>query len=96
MRKILRDLLVKLINDIDSGNTNISEDDSIKIAKVLKSYLDTNKVMSKYQAYSYLNVSRATFDNMVRSGDIPRGKKIEGFKELFWFKEDLDNVIKNK
>lgn len=88
--------MVKLIYDIDSGNSNISEDDYGQIIKVLKSYLDTNKPMSKYQAYTYLNISRATFDNMVRNGEIPHGKKVEGFKELFWYKDDLDRIIKNK
>ena len=51
--------------------------------------------MSKYQAYQYLNVSRATFDNYVREGRLPRGKKEAGFKELSWKKQDLDDFIHN-
>lgn len=50
--------------------------------------------MSKYQAYTYLNISRATFDNLVRTGKIPRGKKIAGFKELAWYKKDLKKLLK--
>lgn len=46
--------------------------------------------MSKYQACQYLNVSRATFDNYVREGSLPRGKKEAEFKELFWQAKDLD------
>lgn len=38
--------------------------------------------MSKIQACDYLGVSRATFDNYVRDGFIPKGIKQEGFKEL--------------
>ncbi len=45
--------------------------------------------MSKYQAYTYLNMSRAKFDNLVREGKLPAGKKIPGFKELHWYKKDL-------
>lgn len=31
----------------------------------------------------YLKVSRATFDNYVRAGKIPKGRKQIGFKELY-------------
>ena len=50
--------------------------------------------MSKYQACKYLNISRATFDNYVREGSIPRGKKEAGFKELFYTKKDLDDFVR--
>ena len=49
--------------------------------------------MSKYQACMYLHISRATFDNYVREGSIPRGKKEAGFKELFYTKKDLDAFV---
>lgn len=50
--------------------------------------------MSKYEAYSYLNISRAKFDNLVKEGKLPKGKKQQGFKELSWTKGDLDKYIK--
>lgn len=37
-------------------------------------------------------ISRATFDNYVREGKIPKGLKQPGFKELFWLKRDLDEI----
>lgn len=46
--------------------------------------------MSKTQAADYIGVSRATFDNYVRDGFLPKGEKKEGFKELRWYKCDLD------
>lgn len=46
-------------------------------------------------AYTYLNISRATFDNLVKDGLLPKGKKVAGFKELFWYKKDL-NKYKNE
>ena len=42
-----------------------------------------------------LNMSRAKFDNMVRDGKLPKGKKVAGFKELIWYKRDLNKYIKN-
>jgi predicted site-specific integrase-resolvase len=52
----------------------------------LKRLTDREKRLSKYEACRYLNVSRATFDNYVREGKLPRGKHEVGFKELsrYW------------
>lgn len=52
--------------------------------------------MSKVQACDYLGVSRATFNNYVRDGFIPKGIKQEGFKELSWQKSDLDIFLASK
>lgn len=96
MLKIIREILSKMINDIDAGNSNITDNDAMELTKILKSYTDKTQKMSKYQAYRYLNVSRATFDNYVREGLLPRGSREAGFKELFWTQKDLDNFIKSR
>lgn len=92
MLRVLREILLNIVNDIDTGNSNITEDESLEVVKVLKSYTDRTQKMSKYQACQYLNVSRATFDNYVREGSLPRSKKEAGFKELFWVQKDLDKL----
>ena len=92
MLQIIKNQLLKVIDDIDAGNSNADEEEEIQIVKMLKEYTRKDIQMSKYQAYTYLNVSRATFDGMVRAGVIPRGKKVAGFKELRWSKKDLDKV----
>lgn len=89
MLQAIKKQLLDIIDDIDAGNSNIDEEEAIQIAKAIKVASRKDVPMSKYQAYTYLNISRATFDNMVRAGEIPRGKKVQGFKELFWFKKDL-------
>lgn len=93
MLKTIRTLLLKIVDSIDSGNSNISAAESIEIAKVLSSYTDKTVRFSKYQSCKYLGMSRATLDNYVRSGKLPKGQKIQGFKELSWSKKDLDNFI---
>ena len=90
MLKIIRNLLAKIVDNIDTGNSNITENEALELAKVLQSYTDKTIKMSKYQACQYLNISRATFDNYVREGKLPRGKKEAGFKELFYVQKDLD------
>lgn len=93
MLKAIRDLLQRVIEDIDSGNSNMDESECIEIIDCLKRLSDRQRRLSKYEACRYLNVSRATFDNYVRAGKIPRGKKIAGFKELSWSRKELDDSI---
>ena len=93
MLKVIRSLLLKIVDDIDAGNSNINEEDSIKIVKVLSEYTRKDNGISKYAACEYLNMGRATFDNYVREGKIPKGKHEIGFKELRWYKKDLDKFI---
>lgn len=95
MLKVIRNLLVKIVNDIDAGNSNITEKEAMELTKVLQSYTDKTVKMSKYEACKYLNVSRATFDNYVRAGRLPRCKHEAGFKELSWDKKTLDAFIKS-
>lgn len=82
MLNIVRNLLVQIINDIDTGNSNINEEDETKIIDLLKEYTDKERYLSKYAACQYLRISRATFDNYVREGKLPRGEHRIGFKEL--------------
>lgn len=94
MLNALKDQLVRIIDDIECGNSNISEEDEEDIIRMLRQYTRKDVPMSKYQAYTYLNMSRATFDNYIREGKLPEGKKIAGFKELIWYKRDLIKYIK--
>lgn len=95
MMRLIKKYLLQMVDDIDAGNTNITEEEAIQLAVTLKEYTDKTKRLSKYQACQYLNVSRATFDNYVRAGKLPKGRHEAGFKELSWNKNDLDNFIKN-
>lgn len=89
MLKVIRNLLLKIVDDIDAGNSNITEGEALEIVDSLKRFTDKEKRLSKY-----LNVSRATFDNYVREGKLPRGKHEIGFKELSWSKKELDEFVK--
>ena len=93
MLKIIRELLLKIVDNIDAGNSNLSEDEALQAIDYLKKLTNKEKRLSKYAACRYLNVSRATFDNYVRAGRLPRGKHEAGFKELSYSKKDLDKFI---
>lgn len=92
---MIRKYLLKLVDDIDAGNSNLTEEESIELVNRLKELTDKQKRLSKYEACKYLNVSRATFDNYVREGKLPRGTKEAGFKELSWTIKELDEFITN-
>lgn len=95
MLNIIKELLLKIVDSIDAGNSSLSEEESIKILEYLKRVTDKDQRISKYEACRHLNVSRATFDNYIRAGKLPKGKHQAGFKELSWSEKELDDFIKS-
>ena len=93
MIQIIRNLLQTCIDRIDAGNSNITAEEEIQILEMLKKYTNKDKMLSKYQACEYLNMSRATFDKYVKDGKLPKGKKESGFKELFWKESELRQFL---
>ena len=83
-------LLQELIEDLKNDRYEC-DDKQIEASLDLLKGLRNDKIFSKAQACSYLNVSRSTFDTYVRNVLIPKGEKRLGFKELSWRKEDLDS-----
>lgn len=87
MLKILGKLLRKVVDDIETGNSHITEEEEKKIIEAINEA--TEPKLSKYQACQMLNIQRSAFDKLVREGKLPRGSKQIGFKELFWKKSDI-------
>ena len=94
MLNIIKNQLLKIISDIDAGNCDLSLDEQIEVINFINKLSNKECRMSKYEAYSYLNISRSKFDNLVKEGKLPKGKKQQGFKELSWTKGDLDKYIR--
>lgn len=91
MMKIIRIILQKWIDDIDANNTNLSYEQQCDLIRLMSNVdLGQENEMNKTQAADYLGVCRATFDNYVRDGFIPQGRQVGKFKELRWYKSDLD------
>lgn len=89
MLQVIKKLLLRIVDDIDAGNSELSQQEMLEVVDALKRYNFRDKYISKYQAFTYLNISRAKFDGLVRDGALPRGKKIEGFKELQWSLKEI-------
>lgn len=92
---ILKSVLLQIVDNIDAGNSYADDNQIDEILDVLNKATNTQNKLSKYQACKYLNVSRATFDNWVKEGKIPEGRKEQGFKEKFWIRNDLDKIKKH-
>lgn len=94
MSKLIKSIISKLLRGladrVDSDTCELNEQQAMEIMSVIG-----HEVLSKDEACGYLNLSRSRFDSLVLEGKIPRGKKRKGFKELFWYKDELIK-IKNK
>lgn len=97
MLQIIKNILQQFIDNIDADNSNLSYEQQCDIIRIL-SNVDSGQdnEMNKTQAADYLGISRATFDNYVHDGFIPKGKQIGKFKELRWYKSDLDLFLLKK
>lgn len=96
MLEIIKNILQKFIDDINTGNCNLDLQQQSNIIKILSNVdIGKDNELNKTQAADYIGVSRATFDNYVRDGFIPKGKQVGSFKELRWYKSDLDIFMIN-
>ena len=92
MLKVIKDLLLKIIDNIDAGNSNISEKEAFEIIDVIKRYTDTTQYYNRTQAAKYLNCSIQSFDLYRKEGKIPEGiKQVGGVRQ--WTKQQLDEYI---
>ena len=94
MNNIIKLILNQILKDFDSGNSNISEEQQEEIINLYQRM--SLKEMTKVESANYIGVSRATFDNYISKGLIPKGSKRPGLNNLMWNKSDLDKYLKTK
>lgn len=95
-KETLKKTLLNIVDNLDNDNSKYSESEMNEILDCINKATNTQNKLSKYQACKYLGISRATFDNRVKSGEIPEGRKEVGFKEKFWLKSDLIKWTENR
>ena len=92
MLKVIKELLLKIIDSIDAGNSNITEKEAFEIIDIIKHYTDTTQYYNRTQAAKYLNCSVQSFDLYRKEGKIPEGiKQVGGVRQ--WTKQELDEYI---
>lgn len=94
--ELIKSCLKKFIDEIDAGNSYLTEEEERRVVDAVKRYFKKDNTWNKYQAYTFLNISRATFDKRVSEGKIPRGKKRPGSRELYWSEKEIRRIAKEK
>jgi hypothetical protein len=90
--KVLKKELQHSIENIDAGNSEITEE-LVELVKLLATINKGGERISKTIACEkILHCSPSTFDNYVREGIIPPGRKVAGFKELSWTESDFIDI----
>ncbi len=85
LTKVFSKLLRDIADKVDAGTCEIEESQAMDVISML-----SHTPLSKDQACSHLNMSRSKFDELVREGKIPPGKKVRGFKELRWYVDEIE------
>lgn len=76
--------LKHIIKSIENGSCSMTDVEMLDLFENI-----ANVWMNKEECCKYLNMSRATFDRKIKSGDIPQGIKKLGYNELVWSRKDI-------
>lgn len=88
VKKIIAKLLHQYADNIAADNSNITEEQAADILSLI-----AHIELSKEEACELLNIKRSRFDDLVREGRIPRGKKVKHKNNLVWYKDELLGAI---
>ena len=80
---LIRNELSRIIDNMDSGNSNLTEEELSNICELVSTLSNSDSKLSKYQVIQKFKISRATFDNYVARGVVCKGRRQQGFKEIF-------------
>lgn len=94
MLHLVKKLLSQVIDDIDTGNCNASEEEMMELYNLIMKFKQDSEYLTKEESARYLHISRATFDRKIKQGEIPEGKSRAGLKEKFWSKATLNRYRK--
>lgn len=100
MSNIIRNLLQNIIDNIDAGNSNIDENQTMEIAASIGELMakfnkpKTPNMLTRTAACKYLNISESKFNILRNKGLISEGIK-EGGDVRKWSRDELDAYINN-
>lgn len=88
MQNSITKLIVKYLREIadkiENGTFELSEEEQTDLLSVI-----AHRSLSKEEACNFVHLSRSRFDDLVRQGQLPRGRKLRGRKELIWYEDEL-------
>ena len=84
VEKIVAKLMRQYADSIDAGNSHLNAEQATNILSAI-----AHIEMTKEEVCDYLNMSRSRFDDLVREGKLPRGKKVKHKNNLVWYKDEV-------
>ena len=91
MLDIIKSALRQLLNNMDSGNSSISESEQQELLNLFEKI--NKQELNKTETAEYLGVSTSTVNNYVNRGWIPEGIKKAGSSQKVWLKSDLNKFL---
>ena len=91
MLEIIKSALRQILNDMDSGNSSISESEQQELLNLFEKI--NKQELNKTETAEYLGVSTSTVNNYVNRGWIPEGIKKVGSSQKVWLKSDLNKFL---
>lgn len=88
LKKLIIKKLREVADKIDAGNSELTEDEAMGLLSII-----AHNVLSKEQACDFVNLQISQFDNLVRQGKLPKGRKRRGFTALVWYEDELSVAI---
>ena len=88
------DAIIEVGKKVKAGTSELTSDEAMQILS-----LCVREPMCREEVCDYLNVNNTKFYELITLGHIPKGKKRRGFKELVWYKDEVDaalNTIRNR
>lgn len=85
----LGDALIEVGKKFKAGTSDITEDEAIDIFSIV-----AHQRMSREDVCNELNINDSKFYDYVNLGKIPKGRKQRGFKELYWWKDEIHAAIR--
>lgn len=94
MENRIKNLLIRelerLLKLIKEDKCSMTDTEAMQLISML-----CHEAMSKEQVLVYLGWSRSKFDDYCAKGLMPRGHKRNGWKELCWYKDEINDALVN-
>lgn len=88
LASLIGDELIKIGNKFKAGTSQISEDQAIDIFRIV-----AHEPISREDVCKQMNINNSKFYDLLNLKKIPAGRKRRGFKELYWYKDEIIEVI---
>ena len=87
LNNLIANRLRELADKFEANTSEATEQQCLDILHIIG-----HERMSKEQACRYMNMPINTFNMYISRGIIPKGRKEVGYKELTWYKDELDSI----